>query len=104
MTPNLENKLITDVATILERTGSHSKMLDAISKKQDFTNGRVTKSENDIKELNRVVGELEKNDHTQSKEIKEVSKLRQMVKDNWKGVAFILGVLLWIFEHGYIHI
>lgn len=104
MSSDLEHELISNVATILERTGNHTRTLEILLKKQDLTNGRVTHLEGDMREIKGAVGELESNDHTQDKKIESGNKLVEMVKNNWKGAAFIIAIVLWVYEHGFIHL
>jgi peptidoglycan hydrolase CwlO-like protein len=111
MSPELEHKLVANVSTILERSEHQSKMLDTISKKQDITNGRVNTLEKShieisgkLDDLDKDVRDIEKKDESQDTEIKKGNAFVEMIKNNWKGAAFVIGVALWIYEHGYIHI
>lgn len=104
MSSDLEHELIQNVATILERTGNHTRTLDVISKKQDLTNGRVTHLEGDMRELKGAVGELEANDHTQDTKIDSSNKLWEAIKNNWKGAAAVIMIILWLYEHNFIHL
>lgn len=104
MTPDLEHDLIANVATILERTGNQTRMLEGISKKQDITNGRVNELEKDYRQLNGTVQSLKVKGTELATEIKKGSKFFEMIKNNWKGAAFVLAIFLWIYEHGFIHI
>lgn len=100
-----EQQVLSNMATLIERSQHHSETLESVLEQQKTTNGRVTKLEigqtelkGEIKLIDSDLKGLKENTQALTKTTDKNQNFISTVKSNWQVLVFAAGIVVWILE------